>query len=97
MTTPVVGVPYTFDIALFDVANPGRLKKTPTLEAGDFAVSVDNGPLTNLVSLPVEIPANSGIVKITLAGSEVGAKTSVLWIDADFEWGDGHYFFDAST
>ena len=95
MTTPKAGVAYTFSISLFDVANPGRLKLTPTIATGDFKVSINGGALANLASLPVETPVNSGIVVVSLAGAEVGTKTVVRWLDPGFEWSDGSYFFDA--
>src|ERR1051326_2716803 len=97
MPTPKAGVAYTFTISLYDVANPGRLKTTPTLAAGDFKVSVNGGSLANLATLPSETPAGSGLVVVSLAAGEVGTKTTVRWSDADFEWSDGSYFFDAPT
>lgn len=96
MATPKRGVAYTFNIGLFDVANPGRLKATPTIAAGDFKLSADNGPLANLATLPTESPAGSAIVLVSLSAAEMTAdKISVKWSDPDFEWGDGHYWFDA--
>jgi hypothetical protein len=95
MSTPKAGVAYSFTVSLFDVANPGRIKTTPTLAAGDFKVSVNGGALANLATLPSETPAGSGLVVVSLAAGEVGTKTVVRWSDPDFEWGDGSYFFDA--
>jgi hypothetical protein len=96
MPTPQRGVAYTFAIALFDVANPGRLKTTPTLTAGDFTLAKDGGALANLATLPSETPAGSGLVLVRLSATEMTAdKVSVKWSDPDFEWGDGHYGFDA--
>ena len=96
MAPPKRGVAYTLNIGLFDVANPGRIKTTPTIAAGDFRISKDNGALTNLATLPVESPAGSGIVLVSLSVPEMTAdKLSLFWSDPDFEWSDGHYFFDA--
>jgi len=95
MAAPKAGTAYTFVIGLFDVANPGRLKTTPTLTAGDFQLSLNGGALANLATLPVETPAGSGLVLVSLAAGEVATKTAVRWSDPEFEWGDGAYFFDA--
>ncbi len=95
MAQPQRGVAYTFTIGLFDVANPGRFKTTPTLAAGDCTLSKDGGALTNLATLPVETPAGSGLVLVSLSASEMTAdKLSVKWSDPDLEWSDGHYWFD---
>jgi hypothetical protein len=97
MTTPVAGQPYSFTISLMDTANPGRLKTSPTLTAGDFKVSVNDAALTNLAVLPTETPAGSGLVVVRLQGAEVGLTTVVRWSDPDFEWGDGSYSFTAEA
>jgi len=95
MPTPQRGVAYTFTIGLFDVANPGRLKTTPTLAAGDFTLSQDGGALANLATLPSETPAGSGLVRVSLSAQEMTAdQVSVKWSDPDLQWSDGHAFFD---
>lgn len=94
MAGPSIGVPHTVTISLFDMANAGRIKTTPTIATGDFKVSVNGAALTNLTTLPVETPAGSGLVLVSLAAGEVAAKTSLRWSDPDGEWADGHLFFD---
>jgi len=98
MPNPQRGVAYSFRITLLDTLVPGRIKKTPTIVAGDFKVSLDNGTPTNLTTLPVETPAGSGCVTVSLNSAEMTAdKILVLWSDPQFEWGDGSIFFDAPT
>lgn len=96
MALPQRGIAYAFRIALLDTLNPGRIKKTPTIAAGDFKVSIDNGVPANLTTLPVETPAASGCITVSLSASEMtGDKILVFWSDPQFEWGDGYVFFDA--
>ena len=98
MANPQRGVAYSFRITLLDTLLPGRIKKTPTIAAGDFKVSLDNGTPTNLTTLPVEVPAASGCITVSLSASEMTAdKILVIWSDPQFEWGDGSIFFDAPT
>jgi len=98
MALPQRGVAYSFRISLLDAANPGRIKKTPTIVAGDFKVSIDGGALANLVTLPTEVPANSGCITVSLSAAEMlGDKIQVVWSDPEFQWGDGYTFFDAPT
>lgn len=98
MSLPQRGVAYSFRIALLDTLNPGRIKLTPTIAAGDFTVSIDNGAPTNLTTLPTEVPVGSGCVTVSLSASEMtGDKILVKWSDPQFEWGDGYVFFDAPT
>jgi hypothetical protein len=96
MPLPQRGVSYSFNISLLDSANPGRIKKTPTITAGDFKISKDAGTLANLATLPSEAPAGSGCITVTLSAIEMTAdKIQVVWSDPEFEWGDGYVFFDA--
>lgn len=98
MPNPQRGVAYSFRVSLLDSSNPGRIKKSPTIVAGDFKLSKDNGALTNLTTLPSEVPAASGCVTVSLSAAEMDAdKIQVLWSDPEFEWGDGYVFFDAPT
>ena len=96
MPNPQYGIAYSFRITLLDTLNPGRIKKSPTISAGDFKISQNNGVLTNLITLPVEVPASSGCVTVSLTSVEMSAdKILILWSDPGFEWGDGSVFFDA--
>ncbi|MCB7129958.1 MAG: hypothetical protein J3T61_10530 [Candidatus Brocadiales bacterium] len=96
---PKKNVAYEFDIALIDTANPGSFKANPTLAAGDFKVSIDNGALANLATLPVVSPASSIVIKIVLSQAEMnGDKILVQCIDAaGDEWNDVFIFIDASV
>lgn len=98
MPNPQRGIAYSFRISLLDSANPGRIKKSPTIVAGDFKLSKDGGALTNLLTLPSEAPAASGCLTVSLSAAEMDAdKIQVIWSDPEFEWGDGYTFFDAPT
>lgn len=96
MALPMFGVAYTFNINLLDRANVGDFKLTPTIVAGDFQISKDNAALTNIATLPTEVPAGSGIVMVTLTPSEMSCtKLSIRAIDiAGNEWTNGHWFID---
>lgn len=96
MANPQRGIAYSFRVTLLDTLNPGRIKKNPTIAAGDFKVSLDNGTPTNLTTLPTEVPTSSGCVTVALTATEMTAdKILVIWSDPQFEWGDGSVFFDA--
>jgi hypothetical protein len=98
MPNPQRGVAYSFRISLLDSINPGRIKKSPTIVAGDFKISIDGGVLNNLTTLPTELPAASGCITVSLTAVEMlGDKIQVVWSDPEFEWGDGYVFFDAPT
>jgi len=78
-------------IALEDQATPGSFKSSPTIEAGDFKVSIDGGALANLATLPSISPASSIWVLITLSATEMnGDVIAVQVIDqtAPKEWAD---------
>lgn len=98
MSSPKKNVSYEFSVGLVD-ASTGAFKAAPTLATGDFKVSIDNGALTNLASLPTVSPAGSIIVKINLSQAEMnGDKIMVQCIDAaGSEWDDTLFFIDATT
>lgn len=78
-------------IALEDFQNPGNLKSSPTIAAGDFKVDKDGGGLSNLSTLPSVDPAASVLVKITLSSTEMNADVvTVVCIDQTTpkEWAD---------
>jgi hypothetical protein len=82
---------FSFDVSLEDYVNPGQFKGTPTLAAGDFKVSKDNGALANLTTLPTNTPASSKMVQIDLSATEMTAdKVTVICSDqtAPPEWAD---------
>lgn len=88
---PVKNEDFVIQIGLEDYANPGNLKSSPTIAAGDFKVSKDGGALANLTTLPVVAPAASVCVTITLSATEMNADVvTVVWQDqtAPKEWVD---------
>lgn len=99
MSSPKRNVAYEFDIALVDSSDTGSFLANPTIAAGDFKVSTDNGALGNLSTLPVVDPAGSIIVKINLSAAEMnGDKIMVQCIDAaGNEWDDVLIFIEATV
>jgi hypothetical protein len=88
---PVKGEDFVFQIALQDVANPGRFKANPTIASGDFKVSKDGGALANLSTLPTNDPAGSIWLTVTLSATEMNCdRVAFQAIDqtAALEWAD---------
>jgi len=78
-------------IALEDYANPGNLKSSPTIAAGDFKVAIDATALANLGTLPTVSPSSTVLVLITLSSTEMnGDVITLVCIDqtAPKEWAD---------
>lgn len=96
---PKKNVAYSFNRVLFDAASPGHLKVNPTIAAGDFKLSKDNGALTNLTNLPAVSPAGSVLVRFQLTATEMNAdRISLVGIDqAGNEWTDYHEYFDMTV
>lgn len=90
MPDPKKNVAFTFDISLVDSANRPAFKASPTLAAGDFKVSIDEGAFNNLASLPTVSPAAGRNVKVALSQSEMnGDRIVVQCVDAaGGEWDD---------
>src|SRR5688572_29916394 len=89
---PVSGEDFVTYVLMQDFNEPGRIKISPTIAAGDFKVSKDDGAEANLATLPSELPAGSGWVKITVSAAEMTAGNSKLkWKDQDNppQWCDG--------
>jgi hypothetical protein len=99
MSSPKKNVAYEFDIGLVDSADTGSFKASPTIAAGDFQVSTDNGAFANLTTLPIVSPAGSLNVKVNLSQAEMnGDKIVVQCIDAaGDEWDDVLIFIDATV
>jgi len=88
---PKKGEDFLVRIALEDYANPGNLKSSPTIAAGDFKVAVDATALANLGTLPTVSPSSTVLVLITLSSSEMnGDVVTLVCIDqtAPKEWAD---------
>lgn len=75
-------------VMLFDGADTVT---TPTIAAGDFKLSIDDGAENNPATLPAESPAGSGWVKVVFSQAETnGTIIKVRWHDqAGAEWDDG--------
>ena len=91
MLPPVYGVAFEFDCVLFNA--DGEILANPTIAAGDFVISKENGATANLTTLPSVTPAGSGIVRVQLSAEEMQAhKSMVKWHDvAGGEWRDGAF------
>jgi len=88
---PVKNEEFKIRISLEDYANPGNMKSTPTIAAGDFKVDKDAGGLTNLATLPSVSPAASVLVLIELSATEMNADVvTIVCIDqtSPKEWAD---------
>jgi hypothetical protein len=86
---------YTY-VMLFDGADTVT---TPTIAAGDFKLSIDDGAEANPTTLPAESPAGSGWVKVVFTQAETnGDVLKVRWHDAaGDEWDDGGMTIRTST
>ena len=95
-TTPTKGEAYTFSVGLIDAATGTSLRVNPTIAAGDFQISKDNGAFANLTNLPTVDPASSRLVKFDLTATEMDAdKIAVQGVDqAGDEWRDIMITFD---
>jgi hypothetical protein len=88
---PVKNEEFKVRISLEDYANPGNMKSSPTIAAGDFKVDKDAGGLTNLATLPTVSPAASVLVLIELSATEMNADVvTLVCIDqtSPKEWAD---------
>lgn len=88
---PVKNEDFIIRIALEDYANPGNLKASATIAAGDFKVDKDGGGLNNLSTLPSVDPAASVLIKVTLSSTEMNADVvTLVCVDqtAPKEWAD---------
>jgi hypothetical protein len=88
---PKRGEDFIFYVTLEDVGNPGNFKVNPTIAAGDFKISLDDGALTNLTTTPTVSPAGSIWVKITVSVSEMtcdNAKIQGIDQTSPKEWSD---------
>ncbi len=81
---------FVFDIGLPSVADANIFQTNPTIAAGDFKVSTDNGALDNLDTLPTVSPAGGKNVKVTLSASEMNGDNIVVVASdaAGGEWKD---------
>lgn len=95
MSLPLNGTAYTFYIQLTDLSDPSGFLIDPTITAGDFQVSTDGSPLTDLDTLPSVDPAGSFNVLVSLSAAEMtGDKLTIQGIDPDDEWENIGIFLD---
>jgi len=96
MAEPIKNVAYKFPILLVDSLNSVDFKINPTIEAGDFKISIDFAPYVNLTTLPVVQPVGSDVVEINLSAAEMnGDKIVVRAKDiSGNEWGQASAIFD---
>lgn len=99
---PKSGVAKIYYVQLRSAADNLTNLTNPTIAAGDFKISIDDGAEANLTTLPSVSPANSGWVKIPISAAEFasGAHTvKVRWSDqtADKEWADGGISIPTTT
>jgi len=91
---------YIFYIGLVDSVCPEKFVVNPTVVAGDFQKSVDDGAFVDLNILPVVTPTGSVMLKVTLSPIEMsGSKVNVVGIDQTdpSEWQDIIISIDVPT
>jgi hypothetical protein len=88
--TPKRATEFIFYTGLVSQADTKLFQSNPTLASGDAKVSIDEGALANLATLPDVDPNSSKLVKVTLATSEMtGDNIQVILSDAaGAEWCD---------
>jgi len=98
MALPKRGEAYDFQVSLGDALS-SDFKVNPTIAAGDFKISKDDGALVNLANLPVVTPAGSVLVRIDLTATEMTAsKVAIVGIDvAGDEWDDVTIIIDVPS
>jgi len=87
------GEAFVFDVTLIDSGSRPDFKSSPTLAAGDFKITKDEGALANLGTLPTVTPAAGTNVKISVSPTEMQAeRVKVIAIDAaGAEWDDNSF------
>jgi len=88
---PVKGEDFETVLSVNDLSDPGSHKSSPTIAAGDFQVSKDNGAYANLATLPTVSPAGTEDIVIQLSATEMTAdKVKVRGKDQTDpkEWAD---------
>lgn len=95
-TVPVVGLDFEFGVCLYSQADTKLLITAPTLAAGDFQQSTNNGAWTNLVNLPAVDPAAGAQVTVVVDATELttagaGGYITVKWEDqVGAQWCSGY-------
>lgn len=88
---PKKGEDFVCYVTLEDATSPGNFRVNPTVAAGDFKISKDDGALADLTTTPTVSPAGSVWVKVSLSATEMTAdNVKIQGIDqtALKEWSD---------
>jgi len=97
MAIPVKGEAYIFTVSLVDNNSPEDFLANPTIEAGDFQISIDGSVFANVAALPTVTPAGDITVRVSLTSIEMdGEKVTSKGIDqtAPKDWQDVSIFID---
>lgn len=97
MAIPVKGEAYIFTVSLVDNNSPEDFLANPTIEAGDFQISIDGSVFANVAALPTVTPAGDITVRVSLTSIEMdGEKVTIKGIDqtAPKDWQDVSIFID---
>lgn len=88
---PVKNQDFIVYITVEDFSSAGSFRVNPTIEAGDFQVSIDDAAFANPATLPTVSPAGSRWIKVVLSAAEmngdvikfqgVDQSTSKEWAD----------------
>lgn len=88
---PFKGGDLQLSVGVEDMSNPGSFKANPTIAAGDWKISKDDGAYANLTNLPTVAPSGSTDISIVLTTTEMNAdKIVITGIDqtSPKEWAD---------
>ena len=98
MPDPKKNVAYTFNIGLIDSASRPKFKANPTIAAGDFVISKDEGTAVNLATLPV-VGTFTTTVKIVLSAAEMNGDRIVVYCKdvAGGEWDEVYIFINTTV
>lgn len=97
---PRSAVAKTYYVLLRSATDNTSVLLNPTIAAGDFKISIDDGAEANPTTLPSVSPANSGWVKIPLTSGEfTGHTIKIRWVDQTptKEWVDGGISFPTTV
>lgn len=91
---PVRNLDFTFDVSLVSIADPNVFVTNPTLDSGDFELSLD-GAAFAAITTPTVTPAGSTNVHVALTPAQMDAEHIVVkWQDqAGGIFADGQYAF----
>lgn len=91
---PLPGSTFTFSVPLVSQASSHIFQAAPTIAAGDFKRSINNGAFANMDNLPTVSPAAGKLVQIVVSAAETTAAGEGGTIDivgsdaAGAEWDD---------